>query len=254
MKHSLILLTILAQLTLSYGQETPNEVALTQQNIPQYYIDLQNLSEELRQEYGKHGVRAKQLFGQKRIFECLEVIRKIEKIYAHNPDILNLKGACYLEFRNFDKAHEVFQLALKQTPQNTHVEFNLAEVAFVSKKWADALEKFTTIQQSGRIKKMQHFSELVKFKIMLCQIKTGQLEKAKADQAKITYTDDTPLYYYGNASIAYEMDEKAKAEAWLARAHRVFSKGDTLSAWQDTISEFGYFKSFYGGDLETQSE
>ena len=91
--------------------------------------------------------------------------------------------------------------------------------------------------------------------MLLCKIKTDDMTGAEAIVAKTDFLDDSPLFYYGKAALEYAKDNGAEAEVWLARAGRIFrtEDGGLLAPWQDTLIEFGYIKSFYGGDLEVES-
>ncbi|MGB2454301.1 MAG: hypothetical protein ACPIG7_06890, partial [Akkermansiaceae bacterium] len=73
--------------------------------------------------------------------------------------------------------------------------------------------------------------------------------------AETDFLDDSPLFYFGKAALSYAKDDGKGAEQWLARATRIFrsANGALLAPWQDTLIEFGYIKSFYGGDLEVES-
>lgn len=44
-----------------------------------------------------------------------------------NPGLYNLRGACYIEIRNIEKALENFEKAQKLDPSNLTIQFNLAE-------------------------------------------------------------------------------------------------------------------------------
>lgn len=41
--------------------------------------------------------------------ECLFSLMELEKLYAGNPGLYNLRGACYIEIRNIEKALENFE-------------------------------------------------------------------------------------------------------------------------------------------------
>jgi len=218
---------------------------------PQYLIDLENLTDEETRAYGEHFYRANTLFKQKRIFECLEELQELHNIYGKNPASLNLKGACYVEFRAFEKARIAFAKASKASPDNFNVRFNLAEIEFVSQNFEEALIQFETLLAEAReTKKGGDMFPILEFKTFLCRLKTGNEKGAREILDTVSFLDDSPLFYYGNAALAYHADKGAKAEEWLARCSRIFRNPDLLAPWQDTLIEFGYIKSFYGGDLE----
>lgn len=237
--------------TSAFSQEVPAENAETPQTlaIPAWQSEFSNLPIEKRREYFKLAQTADSLFKEKRIFECLDSLAKLNNIFNGNPATLNLEGACYVEFRDFEKARQTFQKALEKSPDNTNVKFNISEVDFVTHNWQAALDGFTPIMEE--IKKADiNMYNLVLYKVALCQIKLGNLEEAKKLIAPYDFLDDTPLFYFGQAALSYEQNKTQEAESWLARAARVFRDAKILAPWQDTLIEFGYIKSFYGGDLE----
>ncbi|MDB4370178.1 hypothetical protein N9Z23_02690 [Akkermansiaceae bacterium] len=243
-------------LVTAQDEPTPEADAPREEKKPQYVIDLEGLSEEEAAAYANAFRRANYLFQQKRIFECLEAVAELEAIYAKNPSSLTLKGACYVEFRAFDKARMCFAKALNASPENFNVRFNIAEIEFVTKNYEKSLMILEQLlEKAGDNKSTSTMTPLIKFKILLCKIKTGDLSGAEAIVAETDFLDDSPLFYYGKAALEYAADNGAGAETWLARAGRIFRTGDgaLLSPWQDTLIEFGYIKSFYGGDLEVKS-
>ncbi len=246
-----LLLTITAFANTALSQETA-DASPQKKEKPQmapWQKEFSNLSVEKRREYFSLAQEANSLFKDKRIFECLDTLAKLKAIFPDNPGILNLEGACFVEFRDFDKAREIFKKALAESPGNPNVKFNLAEVDFVTHNWKAAEKSFMPIldELKGRDESMHN---LVLYKLALCKIKLGKVDEAKKLIEPYDFLDDSPIFYYGKAALAYEQDQPQKAEAWLARASRVFRDPQILAPWQDTLIEFGYLKSFYGGDLE----
>jgi tetratricopeptide (TPR) repeat protein len=205
-----------------------------------------NLPEEQRTEFAKNFGEASRYFQQKRIFECLDALYEAEKIFADSAELLNLRGSCYVEMRAFEKAMVAFDAAIKINPKNTSIKFNVAEVLFVTKQWQSAHDIFQEIIRD--ITENMSLSRLVEFKILLCKIKLGMDEEATILANKYDYQDDSPYYYYAQATLAYEKEDLLAAEEWLGRANRIFRDPNIIAPWQDTLVEFGYIKSFYGED------
>lgn len=226
-----------------------NDVA-PDENIPAWQQAFLNLPEDTRADFDRHVAKARELFAQKRIFETIEELHAARKIYPDSPDVENLLGACKVEFRAFKKAMEHFERANALSPRNPSVLFNIAEVQFVTKQWADARRYFERVlaltEAEGSKQSLYHLTE---FKLMLCLIQLGEMDQAREYVDKYDFMDDTPFPYYAEAAIAYHGGDELKAEAAIARAARVFRNPQLLSPWQDTLMEFGYIKSFYGGDL-----
>lgn len=207
-----------------------------------------NLPEEQRKEFVKNLGEANRLFQQKRIFETLNMLNKADAIFTDSPETLNIRGACYVEFRAFDKAMAAFEAALRLAPENPSVLFNIGEVQFVTGEWQKAHDTLEKVFKSTP-KEQLALSRLVEFKILLCKKKLGQNAEAKAMAEKYDIDDDSPFHCYAKAALAYEEGNQILAEEWLARAGRIFQNPEILAPWQDTLVEYGYIKSFYGNDL-----
>ena len=230
------------------------EAKTTEAKKPQFMIELEALTKEQQKKYLTHYQKANQLFEQKRIFECLDELHQLHQIYDSNPASLNLQGACYVEFRNFTKARIAFSKALKSTPNNFNVSFNLAEISFVTKDYKKALSQLEQLQKQindTNNKAASNMSLLINFKILLCKLKTDDKEGAQKMLEGTDFLDDSPFFYYGHAAFEYDSENNTEAEIWLARAGRIFRNEALIAPWKDTLIEFGYIKSFYGGDLET---
>ncbi len=206
-----------------------------------------NLPEESRKDFVKHLSEATRLFQQKRIFETLDELDKTQKIFADSPEIYNLRGSCFVEMRAFDKSLAEFEKARSYTKDNASIDFNIAEIYFVTKEWKkslDILEKISKIKPPINMA----LGRLVEFKMLLCMKKLGMNAEAATLADKYDFLDDSPYYYFAQAALAYDKKDLVKAEEWLAIAGRIFQDPNVLAPWQDTMVEYGYIKSFYGDD------
>jgi tetratricopeptide (TPR) repeat protein len=206
-----------------------------------------NLPEESRKTFVKYFSEASRLAQQKRIFEAMEEIEKAIAIFPDSPEVYNLRGSCFVEIRAFDKALADFKKAAEYSTSNVGVNFNIAEVYFVTKEWQKSVDIFERILKDIP-ESNTAMSRLVEFKILLCKKKLGLNDEATILAEKYDFLDDSPYYYYAQAAIAYEDKNLMKAEEWLAIASRIFKDPNILAPWQDTMVEYGYIKSFYGED------
>lgn len=222
-----------------------------------------NLPEETRVAFLKKRNEAGILFQNKRIFEALEATRELSEIFPDDPQVINLRGACFVELRDFAKATEQFELSKEITGPSLNVIFNIGEVAFVSGDWKKSLEIFEEALTLAPEKALQ-MKRLVEFKILLSHIALAKDESlTKADRekhaAKVTeiaalydYRDDSPFYYYANSALNYSKDNKEKGLEYLNKGRRVYSaNAQSIASWEDTMTEYGYIKSYYGNENAT---
>ena len=246
---TLLLATMCAVCPPLSAQET---TPVTPAAVPAWQMKFENLSPESKKEYSQSIANASQLFNQKRIFEALNKVMEAEVIYDKNPGALNLKGACYVEFRDFAKARQFFEEALVLTPESPNVIFNLVEMDFVTGQWESCEARINQLLPMINAANVS-MSRLVEFKLLLTIIKLGKMDEARKLADKYDYLDDNPYYYYAQASMAYHDEKLTDDERWLGSARRVFRDPNVLAPWQDTLIEYGYIKSFYGTDLSEEA-
>lgn len=207
-----------------------------------------NLPEEKRNEFIKLCSNAQDYFKSMRVFETLEALNQAEKIFSKSVELYNLRGSCYVELRVFDKAEMAFNKALELNPKDPSLMFNVAECKFVSRQWQASHDKFQELLKVLP-DNLTTLSRVAEFKIYLCKKKLGLDKEASLMADKYDYHDDSPYYYFVRAAQAYDKKDAVEAEQWLARAQRIFLDPKILGPWHDTMMEYGYIKSFFGGEL-----
>lgn len=243
--RSLLLCLVPFALLHAQEAETPAKAPLPHEQA------FSNLPEEKRKEFADKLAEAQRLFAGKRVFEALEKVNEAQTIFPDNPDLLNLRGACEVEFRSFDKAMESFKKADQLTPDKPLVVFNIGELEFVTKKWEDAEETFTKVLKligDNPQRQDLQLARLVEFKLLLCKVKLGKDSEVAELAKKYDYLDDSPFPYYAEAVMHFTQGREVEAESAMARGGRIFQDPGYLAPWQDTMIEFGYIKGFFGGD------
>ena len=233
--------------------------------VPQWQKDFEALGTAKQASYRDKLKEAGRLFNQKRIIEALNELADAQRIFPNEPGALNLVGACHVEFRNFSKARAAFEEALKLQDDYVrsikvlngeararkikpvlNILFNLVEMDFVTSQWADCAGRIEGLLPDMDPSDLTMI-RLLEFKYLLCKLKLGNTDEARTLAKKYDFRDDYPYYYYANAALAYHDENEAEAERWRASARRVFRRPSTLAAWEDTMIEIGFVKSFYGG-------
>lgn len=256
MKHTLtVTLLTLTLCSQAWSQDATNEAKEPDKKEVsagvKMWQNFSNLPKETREEYSTMFRKAQNLFNQKRIFDTLETLDILQQIFPDHPAELNLRGACYVEIRSFDKASVIFNKILKVAPENTNVLFNLAELDFVTNKWASSHARFESL--IPKIPKGQKaMLRLCEFKFLLCKLKLDKVDEAQALAEKYDQWDDSPFYYYSQGALLYHADSKQEADKMFRNARYVWRNSAVLAPWQDTLIEFGYIRSFYGNSEEEE--
>lgn len=175
---------------------------------------------------------------KQRYVEAINLLDDLEAKYPDRPELLNIRGALYLTpaLRDFAKAEEMFDKALKVAPNEFPLHFNKAELLFVKHDWPAAAKAFQKLLDDTP-KLPMAYRHMVLFKRLVCEAKQDQIaaaEKTLADN--FTFMDDSPAYYFGKAAIAFQKKEEALAQDWVKRAAGIFKPAEN-SAYVDTFME-----------------
>lgn len=122
---------------------------------------------------------------------------------------------------------------------NPSIQFNIAEVLFVTKRWSEALEALEKVIGQLPAESVE-LSHLVDLKILLCHSALGNDEKAEALAEKPGINDDSPFFYFAKAARFHISHQPSIAESWLKSAREKFSDPEVLAPWFDTFAEYGW--------------
>lgn len=234
----------LALLPVSAQQASPASPA------PAWIQGFNNLPETTRKNYIDQFHKAEQLFAQKRIMECLFSLIELEKLYAGNPVLYNLRGACYIEIRNIEKALENFEKAEQMDPSNLTIQFNLAEAHYVNHDYAKALKAFTELLPP--LKDNGSMIPLLQFKRYICAQKLDNQTLAEELENLYGPMDDTPYYYCTRAILKFREGDKEAAQEQLLSAIRIYGGTSAIQTFTDAMMEAGIIPSPYGQTVPTE--
>jgi tetratricopeptide (TPR) repeat protein len=130
-------------------------------------------------EFSKLLESARKSFGTHDISSALTALEEAGDLYEAHPDLLNLRGSCHVELRDFEKALTDFSQALKKMPNSPAIHFNIGEVHFVSRRWDDAIRSFNQAKERSA-PESETLRQLIDFKLMLCEAGRGNLIEFEA--------------------------------------------------------------------------
>lgn len=208
-----------------------------------------NLTAAEKQGYSDLIISASNKFREKRIFAALEELYKADEILEHGPHALNLYGACYVEFRDFEKAEKYFGTVYYMEPNSVTILFNLAEISFVSGDWEECIKRIDLLLLHYKEQTSAPMLVLVQFKKMLALLKLGRIDEARAIQKSQPEDADNPFYYYAKAAFAFFEERDEDAVRAINAGRSIYGRGESPmnAVWEDTMIEFGYVQSFFGG-------
>jgi tetratricopeptide (TPR) repeat protein len=188
---------------------------------------------------------------RQRYVEAINLLDEIEAKYPDRPDLMNIRGSLYMTpaLRDFAKAEEMFDKALKLSPNEFPLHFNKAELLFVKHEWAGAGKAFQKLLDENP-KIPLAIRHLILFKRLVCELKQDQMaaaEKTLADH--FTFMDDSPAYYFSKAAIAFHKKDEASAQDWVKRAGGIFKPNEN-SPYIDTMMETRWMPNISLPDAE----
>lgn len=168
---------------------------------------------------------------------AIALLDKANAISGPNADVLNLRGSCYVQLREMDKALADFEVSASLAKGNPTIRFNVGEMHFVTKRWQESIDVFEKMNRD--LPEMStSVSRLVEFKILLCKNKLGRTDEVRELAAKYNDKDSSPFHWYAAALIAGENGDEEKARELIAAASQKFSDPAELAPWQDTMIEY----------------
>jgi tetratricopeptide (TPR) repeat protein len=155
-----------------------------------------------------------------------EALKELDAIDARQPDVAesqNLRGVILMREGIYDKAEAALHEALRIDPKFWNARFNLAEIPFLKKDWAEARNRFEELLSSNASELQGEATQLIQYKILLTYLLEGKENMVDSILAKFELTPDTPAVHYSNAAIALQRKDTKEAKNWMLAAEKNFS-------------------------------
>src|SRR6516162_169532 len=155
-----------------------------------------------------------------------EALKQLDAIDARQPDLAgsqNLRGVIMMHQGIYDKAEAALNEALRINPKFRNARFNLAEIAFLQKDWAQARERFQGLLPGDASELGGEATQLIQFKILLTYLLENKESMVDSLLAKLELSPDTPAVHYANAAISLQQKKPQEAKEWIAQAEKNFS-------------------------------
>ena len=155
-----------------------------------------------------------------------EALKDLDAIDARQPDLAesqNLRGVILMRQGIYDKAETALMEALRIDPKFWNARFNLAEIPFLKKDWAEARKRFQELLSSNASELEGDASQLIQYKILLTYLLEGKENMVDSILARFELSPDTPAVHYANAAIALQRKNTKEAKDWMVAAEKNFS-------------------------------
>jgi len=155
-----------------------------------------------------------------------EALKQLDAIDARQPNLAaskNLRGVVLMRQGKYDEAETALQEASRIDPKFWNARFNLAEVPFLKKDWAEARKRFEQLLASGGSDLAKEASQLIQYKILLTYLQEGNGNMVDSMLAKLELSPDTPAVDYVKAAVALQAKNQSEAKDWISVAEKNYS-------------------------------
>src|SRR5438270_1476534 len=155
-----------------------------------------------------------------------EALKQLDAIDARQPDLAaskNLRGVILMRQAKYDEAETALQEAARIDPKFWNARFNLAEIPFLKKDWAEARKRFEQLLASGGSDLAKEASQLIQYKILLTYLQEGNGNMVDSMLAKLELSTDTPAVDYVKAAVALQAKNQSEAKDWISAAEKNYS-------------------------------
>src|SRR5437899_277358 len=141
----------------------------------------------------------------------------------------------------YDKAEAALSEARGLDQKFWNARFNLAEIPFLKKDWAEARKRFQELLTSNAAELQGRATQLIQYKILLTYLLEGNDTMVDSILAKFELSPDTPAVHYANAAISLQGQNIPEAKSWMAAAEKNFSS-QLNKLFAESLYEIGWLQ------------
>src|SRR5882724_3413099 len=177
-----------------------------------------------------------------------QALKELDAIDVRQPDLAasqNLRGVILMRQGIYDKAEVALLEAERIDPKFWNARFNMAEIPFLKKDWAEARNRFEQLLSNGESDLAKEASQLIQYKILLTYLLEGKDNMVDSIQAKLELSPDTPAVNYVKAAVALQKKNQKEAKDWISAAEKNFSP-QLNKLFAESLYEVGWLEKPVG--------
>ena len=177
-----------------------------------------------------------------------EALKELDAIDARQPDLAaskNLRGVILMRQGDYDKAETALLDAGRIDPKFWNARFNLAEIPFLKKDWAEARNRFQQLLSRSESDLASEASQLIQYKILLTYLLEGKENMVDSMLAKLELSRDTPAVDYVKAAVALQHKNQKEAKDLMDAAEKNFSP-QLNKLFAESLYEVGWLEKRAG--------
>src|SRR6266513_1888713 len=154
-----------------------------------------------------------------------EALKQLDAIDARQPDLAaskNLRGVILMRQGNYDEAEAALTQAARIDPKFWNARFNLAEIPFLKKDWAEARKRFEQLLSTGQSDLAKEASQLIQYKILLTYLMEGKRRASLPLMTAAERTEKTKAV----ARSKFEQSQQAFRQRDFATALKLVDEAD----------------------------
>jgi predicted Zn-dependent protease len=186
-------------------------------------------------DYGRIIRQAVERFHARDFDAALARIAEADKLAPDTPIALNMRGAIAIERRQFAEGAKYCEEALKKDPKFFPARFNLAEIPFLQKQYAEARRIF------GALLAEEPKNELLQYRVFLTHLLEKNEGAARQELEKLKFPSDTGAYYYAHAAWEFAHDNEKEALRWIQAGDWIFTPEKNIY-FADVLRDLGWLK------------
>ena len=177
-----------------------------------------------------------------------EALKQLDAIDARQPNLAaskNLRGVILMRQGNYDQAEAALTEAAQIDPKFWNARFNLAEIPFLKKDWAEARKRFEQLLSTGQSDLAKEASQLIQYKILLTYLMEGKSNLVDSTLAKLELSPDTPAVDYVKAAVAFQQKNESEAKDWISAAEKNYPP-QLNKLFVESLYEIGWMQKAEG--------
>ncbi|MGH8095269.1 MAG: tetratricopeptide repeat protein [Chthoniobacterales bacterium] len=155
-----------------------------------------------------------------------ETLKQLDAIDARQPDVAaakNLRGVALMRMGEYGLAEKALQKAREVDPNLWEARFNLAEVPFLEKNWAEARDRFAALAEEPSEEVQGATADVIQFKILLTYLLQDKEKNATPILDRLKASSASPGFYYAKAALAFRQKDETDARVNLRAAEKAYS-------------------------------
>lgn len=154
-----------------------------------------------------------------------DALKSLDAIDARQPDLAeseNLRGVVLMRKGDYDHAEIALRKALDNDPKFWNASFNLAEIPFLKKNWAEARNRFEALMAGNSDEMRPETRLLIQYKVLLTFVLQDKENMVDWIINKFEDEKDSPALYYANAALALHHNNEKEAKDWIDSATKKY--------------------------------